>query len=54
MIRTKDDLKRYLEADKEMLERGRPSPVDYVCRFERLLRRSEHWHNRPRTLLFVL
>ena len=55
MIRTRDDLKRYMEADKEMLEQGgRPSPVDYVWRFERLLRRSEYWHNRPRTLLSAL
>lgn len=32
----------------------RPSPVDYVWRFERLLRRSEYWHNRPKTLLSAL
>lgn len=51
MIRTKEDLRRYLEADKAMLERGgvRPSPVDYVWRFERLLRRSEYWHNCPKS-----
>lgn len=28
--------------------------MDYVWRFERLLRRSEYWHNRPRTLLSAL
>lgn len=45
MIRTKEDLRRYMEADKRMLERGgvRPGPVDYVWKFERLLRRSEYW-----------
>ena len=52
MIRTKEDLRRYMEADKRMLERGgRPGPVDYVWKFERLLRRSEYWHNRPKTPL---
>lgn len=56
MIRTREDLRRYMEADKEMLERegARPSPVDYVWRFERLLRRSEYWHNRPKTPVSVL
>ena len=54
MIRTKEDLRRYMEADKRMLERGvRPGPVDYVWKFERLLRRSEYWHNRPKTPLTV-
>ena len=54
MIRTKEDLRRYMEADKRMLERGvRPGPVDYVWKFEQLLRRSEYWHNRPKTPLTV-
>lgn len=53
MIRTKEDLRRYMEADKRMLEREgvRPGPVDYIWKFERLLRRSEYWHNRPKTPL---
>lgn len=56
MIRTREDLRRYMEADKEMLERegARPSPVDYVWRFERLLRRSEYWHNRPNACLGIV
>lgn len=27
--------------------------MDYVWKFERLLRRSEYWHNRPKTPLTV-
>jgi len=53
MIQTKEDLRRYMEADKRMLERGGvcPGPVDYVWKFERLLRRSEYWHNCSKTPL---
>ena len=53
MIPTTEDLRRYLEADKRMLERGGvcPGPVDYVWKFERLLRRSEYWHNCSKTPL---
>lgn len=56
MIRTKEDLRRYMKADKEMLERGgvRPGPTDYVWKFERLLRRSEYWHNQPKTPVSLL
>lgn len=56
MIYTKEDLRRYLDDDRAMLERGevRPSPVDFVWRFERLLRRSEYWHNQPKTPISLL
>lgn len=56
MIHSKEDLRRYMEADRVMLERegARPGPVDYVWKFERLLRRSEYWHNRPKTPLSLV
>ncbi len=47
MIRTRDDLKRYLEADRIGLRRSgtRPGPYDEVWRFQRLLRKVEYLHN---------
>ncbi len=47
MIRSKQDLKEYMEADKFALARSgrRPSPFDLVWRYERLMRRCEYWLN---------
>lgn len=47
MIRTREDLHRYLEADRIGLRRaGRtPGPYDEVWTFQRLLRRVEYLHN---------
>ncbi len=47
MIRTREDLHRYLEADRIGLRRAghAPGPYDEVWTFQRLLRRVEYLHN---------
>lgn len=47
MIASRIDLKEYMEADRAQLGRrgGVPSPVDYIWRYERLLRKTEYWKN---------
>ncbi len=47
MIRTREDLRRYLDADRHNLRRSgaRPSAYDEVWKFQRLLRRVEFLHN---------
>ncbi len=50
MIRTREDLHRYLEADRINLRRSgkRPHPYDEVWIFQRLLRRTEYYFNTAR------
>lgn len=46
MIRSRKDLRAYLEADRAQLKRsGRPSLYDEVWRFQRLLRYTEYYMN---------
>lgn len=47
MIRNREDLHRYLEADRIGLRRTGPKPLlyDEVWTFQRLLRRTEFYHN---------
>lgn len=47
MITSRAELKEWMDADKRQLGRGgvAPSPVDYIWRYERLLRRCEYWNN---------
>ena len=48
MIQSKDDLKKYLEADKFSLGRKEKKPAkrDYIWRYEILLRKTEYYFNR--------
>lgn len=47
MIKNKDDLREYLEADRRSLNRSvrRPKFHDLIWRFERILRYCEYYTN---------
>lgn len=55
MIKSREDLRRYLRQDQIALGKGRqkrPSPLgDEVWRFQRLMRRTEYWMNRAKNPL---
>lgn len=53
MIENKDDLKRYLEADKRQLKRNRRKPQidDLIWKYEILLRKCEYYRNCKKNII---
>lgn len=58
MIKSKDDYKFYLEADRVALSRKSKTPryfdYDHIWKFQRLLRKTEYYQNCKKSLLWKL